>query len=825
MAAAASAAVLVVAITGIAVTLSVGTGPDGGSGGPVVAYPSTQLADAQFAALPGQPGQGALPTLAGVAAVGSTVVAVGSQATFPSVRPLILTSADGGHTWEPAMLRAPGGGVAAGAGAVPVMVAGGSGGWLALGTDTAWTSKDGRSWQLGRGIAPLADGDRVLALAQAGNGFVAVGENVRSQGPEPLRSPVLWTSSDGLTWQRQSGSQLGLAAGRGQVVALRWAAAHGSVTMIGGEIVRTVTEHRGKRKVTALAESPGVWRTGNGGRWVRTGPPVSHGATGGLDGLAATGSGFVAIRPGHTAAGIRDAVAYVSDSGRIWRFAGALAARRGGALRVTVVGGSDHGAVAAGSAGGHRVAFVTGRGWAWHQTADLGRSSARSVTGVTVGPAGKVVAAGASRQAPVPAAPGAHTGHPRRTHPGKGHHPQRSSSPRPGAAQPPNPRPFLLLARWKRWPVGQAALADAITPGVTVNSLGAGPGEQVAVGSVNGAPAIWSAPAGGHWSRAAAAMPASWHNVGPGLTSVVHGNAGWLAIGGEASPGAAAAQVGAAGTVTSASASASRHPVLMTSPDGQTWQPAAGAAPFAVPGVAIAQAAAGPSGYVVVGDQVTHGQRVAALWWSADLTTWIPQGWWTGYAPTDMATHPSALLAVAAGRAGFAAVGAVGTHPAVWLSRNGQGWSSLPLALPPGADSAVLQQVAIQGSRITAIGTEARASGPVPFAAVSANGGSTWRETVLPATGAPARVTALVGAGSGFVAAGTRGAAGIQEVILWWSLDGSSWHAVQPSGNWLSGPAAQQISGLAVSGTTLSGVGYTVTRTGQHPTLWLARVR
>src|SRR5262249_58666922 len=103
----------------------------------------------------------------------------------------------------------------------------------------------------------------------------------------------------------------------------------------------------------------------------------------------------------------------------------------------------------------------------------------------------------------------------------------------------------------------------------------------------------------------------------------------------------------------------------------------------------------------------------------------------------------AALLAVTAGASVSAAVGAVGAHPAVWLSRDGRGWQSRSLALPTGARSAVLQRVAIRGSRITALGTQARPSGPVPFAAVSVNGGRTWRETPLPAPGPPGRAAGL----------------------------------------------------------------------------------
>jgi hypothetical protein len=212
---------------------------------------------------------------------------------------------------------------------------------------------------------------------------------------------------------------------------------------------------------------------------------------------------------------------------------------------------------------------------------------------------------------------------------------------------------------------------------------------------------------------------------------------------------------------------------------------------------------------------------MAALWWSANLTTWVPQGGWSG---SPHSSVPSALLAVTAGPAGFAAVGAVGTHPAVWLSRDGQEWQSRSLALPSGARSAVLQRVAIRGSHIAALGTQARPSGPAPFAAVSANGGRTWRETTVPVPSGPAAVTALVTAGGGFLATGALGD-GEGDVIVWWSHDGLSWHAARPSGRWLRGPGAQQITGLSVSGNTLTGVGYTAAGNRQHPVLWQARIR
>jgi hypothetical protein len=768
-------ALIAVAVAGIVITGPLSAGQGGAPSGLVVASPSAWLADRQFAGPGGSRWAAVPPAVTGIAAAGGTVVAVGSQDTLPAARPLVLVSPNGGRTWRSAVLHAPAG-EGTGPGAVPLLVAGGRGRWLAVAPDATWASADGRSWQLGPGIAPLSGGDRVRALARTRGGFVAAGENLRLRGNNVLRTPVLWTSTNGLTWQRRSARQLRLPAGKAQVVALRWVAARGSALMIAGEVARTVVAHRGRRTVSVIRQSAGVWLSRDGGgRWVRTDPPVSGGASAQLAGLAATGSGIVAVRPGRALIGKPDALAYVWTPGAGWAFGAALTGRHNAALHVTAVAGSDHGVVVAGTAGRSRVAFVSPRGWSWHETADLGRSSAPNATGVTVGPGGEVVAAGWRR-----------------------------------------PQSFLLLARGHRALAGQTTLAGAAAAGMSVNGLGAGPAGQVAVGHADGAPAIWLRPAGARWTRMTAATPPSWRGTGPGLTGVVRGGAGWLAVGGEGSPAGSAAELGAAGTLDSAVAPGDQQPILLTSPDGRSWRPPAGAGSLEAPGLTLTGVTAGQSGYVVAGVRSDHGQPAAALWWSANLTTWKPQGWWTGSPPTGAA---SALLAVAAGRTGFAAVGAVGTQPAVWLSRSGRSWQLLPLPRPAGASSAVLQRVAIQGHRITALGTQARPSGPVPFAAVSANGGRTWRETALPVPGGPAGVTALVAAGGGFLATGMSGT-GIRDVIIWWSRDGLTWHPVRPAGNRLSGADALEITGLSGSGDVLTGVGYAVTPTGRHPVLW-----
>src|SRR5262249_5451689 len=259
VAAVACPGLLALAAAGIVIAGPRSAGPVRGRPGLLVASPAARLADAQFAAAGGAPANVVPPSLTAIAAAGRTVVAVGWQAALPFARPLVLTSPDGGRTWQSAVLHAPRGNATAGA--VPVMVAGGGGRWLALGPDAVWTSTDGRSWQLGPGIAPLVSGDRVLAVARTGGGYVAVGKNLHPHGPGIVRTPVLWVSADGLTWRRLAGSQLDLPARKARVVALRWAAEYSGTLMIAGDVSRTVVRHHGKRKVHVVRETRAVWRS------------------------------------------------------------------------------------------------------------------------------------------------------------------------------------------------------------------------------------------------------------------------------------------------------------------------------------------------------------------------------------------------------------------------------------------------------------------------------------------------------------------------------------------------------------------------------------
>src|SRR5262249_50214745 len=65
----------------------------------------------------------------------------------------------------------------------------------------------------------------------------------------------------------------------------------------------------------------------------------------------------------------------------------------------------------------------------------------------------------------------------------------------------------------------------------SVNSIAAAGGAQIAVGSADGHAAIWRRDNGGAWSLVTGVSAVTQSPAGTVLTSVAHGQAGWLAVG------------------------------------------------------------------------------------------------------------------------------------------------------------------------------------------------------------------------------------------------------------------------------------------------------
>ena len=180
------------------------------------------------------------------------------------------------------------------------------------------------------------------------------------------------------------------------------------------------------------------------------------------------------------------------------------------------------------------------------------------------------------------------------------------------------------------------------------------------------------------------------------------------------------------------------------------------------------------------------------------------------------------MLAVTASSAGFVAVGSHGNQPSAWTSADGRTWRQADLPLPVGATRAVLQHVASTGRTVAAVGTALTTTGQqVPFAASSSDGGASWIESALPVPAGLTSVTALAATGGTFTATGTYGSTpGHQDVVVWTSPNGSAWRAAEPAGQGLTGPGIQAITGLTVSGSTLTGVGFTASPAGEEPVFW-----
>jgi hypothetical protein len=631
---------------------------------------SRPLAAGPFGTYPGQQDRGVFQTISRIAAWGRTIVTTGAQVSDGIVRPQFFVSADGGASWQLAQVR----------GADPAAatrLAAGPRGWVATGPGAIWTSKDGRSWTLAaRNGLP---GGQVYVLTGTAGGFLAAGQ---AAAPDGTTQAVIWTSSDGAYWQRLTAAQAGLGAG---VASISYAASFGGDTVI--------------------SDGTGAWlSTDSGLTWTPVDIPPGHGP---ITGLAADGSGLIAVRAGTAG----DGAVYFSPNGRTWQYSATLGAAAG--FTPQVVKGSAYGFVVTGTnAAGDYLAYASADGATWQPTGSLGAHAAYASTpAATVAPGGTVIAAGST-------APG-HTG-----------------------------QQAVLLRASTAGTVRPVRVPDAVVPEVAVNSLASAGGQQLAAGSADGYPAIWrKAPGGTTWTLVPSLpLVSATSGATPGLaalTSITHGSAGWLAVGG---PG----------------------PIAYTSVNGTTWRPApqvTGDLASAGGVVAHVAAAAGPRGYVITGKLIAPGGScVADVWWSQDLTHW------TRARDVNDTTGSSQVLAVAADEDGFYSAGSHDGQPAIWTTDDGHTWTTIVLPLGYGA-TGVLQQVAVNGDRVVALGTQTRGGVTTALAELSVNEGATWTQVPFGAAGADPAVTALTTGSGGFTAAIRSGAA----VTVWTSSNGATW--------------------------------------------------
>jgi serine/threonine protein kinase len=512
-------------------------GPTANEGGPGAAAP---VAPNTLPTYSGQQARGVFQRIDRIVALGNTMVTTGSQKTGDAVRQQFFVSTDAGRTWRLASVQLPGGGQPP-LGYKAARIAGGQRGWMAFGDNAIWKSQDGQSWTLAgtRGITPRQSSDTINVVTNTPNGFLAAGYETTSAGSQA----VTWTSRDGLTWQRLTAAQLGLQEPGGTPQGIDFAVSHGTATVI-------------------TDRGAGVWlSTDSGARWTPVTVPVDHGAQNAISGVSFDGAGLILVRPGRTASGASDGVAYFSADGRTWQYAGTIAAA--GGWSPDVVKGSDYGFVVAGHTKDQYVAYTsTGTGATWLPTGPLGSTSSGPGFTPAVGPGGTVIAAGSTNST--------------RT----------------------NQQGLLIRAGTKGnpQPVSLSSIQGGLIPEQAVNSVAVAGNEQVAVGSANGYPAVWRRVSDGPWTLVSSLGQVSAGTDLAGLSAVTHGPSGWLAVG----PG----------------------PLVLTSADGTKWQPAE-AITHDLAGVSSVQAASGPHGYVITGTVAeTGGTYARDVWWSQDLVTW-----------------------------------------------------------------------------------------------------------------------------------------------------------------------------------------------------------
>ena len=512
-------------------------GPAANEGGPGTATP---VAPNTLPTYPGQLARGVFQRIDRIVASGSTMVTTGSQKTGNAVRQQFFVSTDAGRTWRLAPVQLPGGGQPP-LGHEAIRIAGGQRGWMAFGDNAIWTSQDGQSWTLAgtRGITPRQSSDTINVVTNTPDGFLAAGYETTSAGSQA----VTWTSRDGVTWQRLTAAQLGLQEPAGTPPGIDFAVSHGNATVI-------------------TDRGAGVWlSTDSGAHWTPVTIPVDHGAQNAISGVSFDGAGFIAVRPGRTASGASDGVAYFSSDGRTWQYAGTIAAA--GGWSPDVVKGSDYGFVVAGRTRDQYVAYTsTGTGTKWLPTGSLGSTSSGPGFTPAVGPGGSVIAAGSTNST--------------RT----------------------NQQGLLIKAdtAGHRQPVSLSSIQGGLVPEQTVSGIAVAGNEQVAVGSADGYPAVWRRVSDGPWTLVSSLTQVSAGTDLAELSAVTHGPHGWLAVG----PG----------------------PLVLTSSDGTTWRSSSGIT-HDLAGVSAVQAASGPHGYVITGTVAEPGGAYSRdVWWSPDLVTW-----------------------------------------------------------------------------------------------------------------------------------------------------------------------------------------------------------
>ncbi len=710
--------------------------------------------DDNFVPQAGVGGNGSNQVLNAVASVGSVMVAVGSDTTSPVPRPLFLVSPDGGTTWRLGTVTGPEGHET---GPTTVgRVAGGDGLWLAAGNDPLGS---------GHGLWTSSDGQAWTAADPGELGAFTRGDKIMDlartgSGFVAVGAAVLDDGTTGaVAWVSPDGRAWDRVETReiGMPDKVRGIKA---VVARGDAVVALADPAQGQSTSVIL-------RSADGGRsWQRTGTALNDvvpepGA------LAVAAGGFVLV-PTQQRSDKGEVRVYCSPEGADWKACGTITGLGPEGTGVKRLASSSAGVAAVVESGFERYTVHTSEdGRDWSRTTDLGEVPG-SLRALALSDTGTLVVGGDERAADVD------------------NRVVLITAPKGG-----EPRPVPLS--------GIQGLARAARETARV---AAGDGRFVAVGAVSGDAGIWSSASGEDWKAGGPAQLLG----GPrrqALADVAHGRRGWLAAG---------------STMTDAS---STEPLLLTSSDGQSWRRVPVLGPLAPAGdhdfLAPHAVAAGPSGYVIAGEDRGPAATVPVLWFSTDLKRYsraakLPAG------GTGVRLHD-----VSATSSGYVAVGGTGTAEretgVVWVSADGVNWTARKPVLPPGATSAGLRHVVLYGGYVVAAGTARTEDGTKAFGAVSDDNGASWEFSWFPADRASA-VQDLAATPEGVVAVGWHGVPGAGDSAAWTSEDGLKWQRHTPSQGGLDGDGAQWLGAVAVSGGQVVALGRSTTYSADHLTLW-----
>ncbi|WP_327588893.1 hypothetical protein OHA25_19075 [Nonomuraea sp. NBC_00507] len=675
-------------------------------------------------------GDGTNQKLNDMTSVGRAVVAVGSDTTGPTPRPLFLFSPDGGKNWQLGQVS----GVS-----TPTVqrVVGGNGRWLASGGDGQsgerglWTSTDGFSWQAveAAGSPAFRAGDQIHDIAITASGFVAVG---RATGDDGAIGPAVWRSGDGRTWERTDSTGL-------EVRELKAVVARGDTVVAIGH--------------PAEGEGSRVVRSADGGRtWQATGFQLPEAADSRPGTLAVLPKRFVLVPTRHrTVTG--DVRVYCSPTGAEWSQCGSIGGLSGESVGVESLISYSGGIAAITQAGlGRYTVLTTADGRAWAKRTDLGNLQGATLRGFTISAGGTLFAGGDQAVTDVD-------------------------------------NQLVLMSAPPRGQASRVALGDVEgltriareTTGITSFA-----GRYVAVGSASGDAGLWTIKNWQSWK--------SMSLGGPGrqrLEDVAHGARGWLAVGGTettvsitdpllvtSSDGESWKKVDVSGDLTRRSdrpylgthvVTAGKKGYVLAGEDRDQAGTASAAMWFTTDlrkytrskklpqggsGVRIHDAVATADAFVAVGGSGTADEERSVVWYSEDGVNWSSRtrvapadatsaglrqitayqgklvaigtaltggsrrafaavsddegaSWQTAWLPADQA---AAVHDLAATEEGLVAVGWHGVpgegDSAAWTSQDGLSWNRMALTRDRLAGQGMqwLTAVAVSGTEVVALG-------------------------------------------------------------------------------------------------------------------------